>query len=129
MSRTIVLSVGGTSRTLTLDSISSNGTSTFTEKAGPLVGRLKLQSRIRPNATGTVLRATLKLSESQVSPDSTATGGELPKVQYEQVWSHDVTIVAASSIEKRTSLVDLTAALVATQEVRDMVINGADPAI
>lgn len=129
MSRTIVLSVGGNNRTLTLDSISSNGTSTFTEKAGPLVGRLQLQSRIRPNAAGTVLRASLKLSESQVSSDSAIPGDGLPKVQYVQVWSHDVSVVVASSVEKRTSLVDLTAALVATQEVRDMVINGADPAV
>lgn len=129
MSRTIVLSVGGKSRTLTLDSISSNGTATFTEKAGPLVGRLQLQSRIRPNAAGTVLRASLKLSESQVSSDTAVVGDGLPKVQYVQVWSHDISIVVTSSVEKRTSLADLTAALVATKEVRDMVINGADPAI
>lgn len=128
MSRTIVLSVSGVNRTLTLDSVSNTGQATFTEKAGPLVGRLRLRTRIKPNAAGSVLRSSLVLSAARVTTGVPATG-ELPKVVYEQVWSHDVSVVQASSEEDRTSLYDLTAALVANAEIKAMIVNGTDPSI
>lgn len=126
MSHSIVLSVGGVNRTLTLDSQNpSTGQSVFTEKSGPLVGRLRLRARIRPNSSGTVLRSTLALSASKVVIGA-AEDGALPKVVYEQVWSHDITVVMASSEADRTALCDLTSALVANADIRSMVINGTD---
>lgn len=124
MGRSIVLVVGGSNRTLTLDSQSSNGTAVFTEKAGPLIGRLRLTSRIAPNGNGSALRASMKLEEASVSDCSATNCGTLPTVQYTQVWSHDISIVTASTEAKRQSLYDLTIALLATAEVEAMVVNG-----
>lgn len=128
MSHSIVLSVGGVDRTLTLDSQNpSTGQSVFTEKSGPLVGRLRLRARIRPNASGTVLRSSLALSASKVVIGAVEDGA-LPKVVFEQVWSHDVTVIMASSEADRATLCDLTGALVTNASIRSMVINGTDPA-
>jgi hypothetical protein len=125
MPRSIVLSVGGENRTLTLDSRSANGAAVFTEKVGPLVGRLRLVARTAPNSAGTVLRTTLKLEKAKVIDCSADSCGKLPEVQYTQVWSHDVSVVTASSTEERTSLYDLTAALIANADVKSVIVDGA----
>lgn len=125
MGRSIALVVGAVTRTLTLDSQSNNGTAVFTEKAGPLIGRLRLVSRISPNGNGSALRSSLKLEKAVVSDCSGTNCGTLPTVQYKQVWSHDISVVTASTEAERQSLYDLTKALIATADVEAMVVDGA----
>jgi len=119
MPNSIVLSVGGTNRTLTLDS-RRDGKAVFTEKTGPLVGRLRLTAKLAPNGAGTVLRGTLKLERAKVVTNESG----IPVVQYTQVWSDDISIVTASSEEERDGLYDLHQALLTNKHVYAMVVNG-----
>jgi len=119
MPNSIVLSVGGTNRTLTLDS-RRDGKSVFTEKTGPLVGRLRLTAKLAPNGAGTVLRGTLKLERAKVVTNESG----IPVVQYTQVWSDDISVVTASSEEERDGLYDLHQALLTNEHVYAMVVNG-----
>lgn len=122
MSKTIALLVGGTTRTLT-EIQSTADRQIFEEKVGPLVGRLRLTASLRQNGAKTAYRVNLKLDQADVVDCSTSVCGELPKVRYTQVWSHDVTIVANSTEASRKSLYDLTESLVATSQVEDLVVN------
>lgn len=119
MPKSIVLSVGGTNRTLTLDS-QRDGKTVFTEKAGPLVGRLRLTAKLTPNGAGTVLRGALKLERAKVITNESG----IPVVQYTQVWSDDISVVTASSEEERDGLYDLHQALLNNEHVYAMVVNG-----
>lgn len=119
MPKSIVLSVGGTNRTLTLDS-QRDGKAVFTEKTGPLVGRLRLTAKLAPNGAGTVLRGALKLERAKVTTNESG----IPVVQYTQVWSDDISVVTASSEEERDGLYDLHQALLANEHVYAMVVNG-----
>lgn len=119
MPKSIVLSVGGNDRTLTLDS-QRDGKAIFTEKVGPLVGRLRLTARLTPNGAGSVLRGALKLERAKVVTNESG----IPAVQYTQVWSDDISIVTASSEEERDGLYDLHAALLTNVHVRAMVVDG-----
>lgn len=119
MPKSIVLSVSGIDRTLTLDS-QRDGKAVFTEKAGPLVGRLRLTAKLAPNGTGSVLRGALKLERAKVVNNESG----IPVVQYTQVWSDDISIVTASSEEERTGLYDLHHALLTNVHVRAMVVDG-----
>nr|2QUD_A Chain A, Coat protein [Pseudomonas phage PP7]2QUD_B Chain B, Coat protein [Pseudomonas phage PP7]2QUX_A Chain A, Coat protein [Pseudomonas phage PP7]2QUX_B Chain B, Coat protein [Pseudomonas phage PP7]2QUX_D Chain D, Coat protein [Pseudomonas phage PP7]2QUX_E Chain E, Coat protein [Pseudomonas phage PP7]2QUX_G Chain G, Coat protein [Pseudomonas phage PP7]2QUX_H Chain H, Coat protein [Pseudomonas phage PP7]2QUX_J Chain J, Coat protein [Pseudomonas phage PP7]2QUX_K Chain K, Coat protein [ len=116
MSKTIVLSVGEATRTLT-EIQSTADRQIFEEKVGPLVGRLRLTASLRQNGAKTAYRVNLKLDQADVVDSG------LPKVRYTQVWSHDVTIVANSTEASRKSLYDLTKSLVATSQVEDLVVN------
>lgn len=120
MPRSIVLSVGAKTHTLTLDS-QRDGKAIFTEKTGPLLGRLRLTAKIAPNGANTVLRDGLKLEKAKVHP---GTDGALPTVQYVQVWSHDISIVIASDEAEREGLYNLNAALLANEHVRAMIVSG-----
>nr|QIE08204.1 degron-tevS-PCP-cNOT7-2A-PCP-cNOT7-ppvS-degron [Vector 2i_pSin-PPVp-NOR-TEVp] len=115
-SKTIVLSVGEATRTLT-EIQSTADRQIFEEKVGPLVGRLRLTASLRQNGAKTAYRVNLKLDQADVVDSG------LPKVRYTQVWSHDVTIVANSTEASRKSLYDLTKSLVATSQVEDLVVN------
>lgn len=119
MPKSIVLSVGGNDRTLTLDS-QRDGKAVFTEKTGPLVGRLRLTAKLAPNGAGTVLRGALKLERAKVITNESG----IPVVQYTQVWSDDISVVTASSEEERDGLYDLHHALLSNVHVRSMVVNG-----
>lgn len=115
-SKTIVLSVGEATRTLT-EIQSTADRQIFEEKVGPLVGRLRLTASLRQNGAKTAYRVNLKLDQADVVDSG------LPKVRYTQVWSHDVTIVANSTEASRKSLYDLTKSLVATSQVEDLVVS------
>lgn len=121
MPKSIALLVNAVTRTLTLDS-NKDGELTFTEKTGPLVGRLRIKTRNKPNVAGTVNRGRIVIEQSKV--DSVSVVGMLPKVQYTQVWSSDVTIVTAGTEESRTELCDLAKAVFSHDDVRAMFING-----
>lgn len=120
MPRSIALLVGAETHTLTLDS-QRDGKAIYTEKTGPLIGRLRLTAKVSPNAAGTVLRDGLKVEKAKVL---LGTDGALPTVQYVQVWSHDISVVTASSEEERNGLYDLNVALLANADVRAMVVSG-----
>lgn len=122
MPRSIVLSVSGVDRTLTLDS-QRDGKTIYTEKTGPLVGRLRLTAKVAPNTAGSVLRSNMKVEQRKVV-DATTPLGVVPVVQWTQVWSHDVSVVTTSSDADRDALYDLNIAVLANANVREMVVDG-----
>lgn len=123
MAQTIVLLVGGASRTLTLVN-ELNGVRTFEELTGPLVGRLKLTTSTRDSgAERKAIRHTLKLDYAEVVDCSSGTCGALPEVRYTELWSNDIVVVKAGSEAHRQGLYDLQTALIATSEVENLVVK------
>lgn len=123
MAKSIVLSVGGINRTLTL--VRTDGiNSVYEEQTGPLLGRLRLTSSSKDNTAGTVVRTRLKLERSQVDVTSAAPGiAASTKVRYQEVWSDDITIVKQGESAGRTELYELKVALVSNDVIRDLVVD------
>lgn len=126
MSKSIALLVGGNTYTFTYDRTQANGEEIFTAKTGPLVGRMRIRSRLAPNKAGSVNRISLMLDVPKVVDGDGVTPGTQAKVAFTQVWSHDVSVVTSSEEANRTLLHGLTAALIASTDVVGMVVNGTN---
>lgn len=126
MSKSIALSVGGDTYTFTYDRSTPNGEEIYTAKTGPLVGRMRLRSKIIPNKAGTVNRIGLVLDVPKVLDGDAITAGVQPKVAFTQVWSHDVSVVTGSDEADRVLLQGLTQALVSHADVVSMVVQGTN---
>lgn len=126
MSKSIALLVGAATHTFTYDRTSANGEEIFTVKSGPLVGRMRLRSKLAPNKAGSVNRISLALDVPKVVDADGVTPGTQAKVAFTQVWSHDVSVVTMSDESDRTFLADATVALIGHADVKAMVINGSN---
>lgn len=126
MSKSIALLVGGTTYTFTYDRTTSNGEEIFTAKTGPLVGRMRLRSKILPNKAGSVNRIGLVLDVPKVVDGDGVTPGIQAKVAFTQVWSQDISVVTSSDEADRILLAGLTEALISSPSVTAMVVNGTN---
>lgn len=126
MSKTIALLVDAVTHTFTYDRTAPNGEEIFTAKVGPLVGRMRLRSRVAPNNAGTVNRIRLFCDVPKVVDGDAITAGVQPKVAFTQVWSHDVSIVTFSDESDRKLIFGLQRALLGSADVEAMVVNGSN---
>ncbi|UOL49029.1 MAG: putative coat protein [Leviviridae sp.] len=126
MSKSIALLVDTVTHTFTYDRTLPNGEEIFTVKTGPLLGRMRIRSKIAPNQSGSVNRCRLIVDVPKVVDEDGINAGIQPKVAFTQVWSQDVSVVTFSDVADRALLYGVVKALGASPEVSAMIQNGSN---
>lgn len=124
MSKSIVLSVAGNDHTFTFDRINEIGEEVYSQKTGPLLGRMRIRARVKPNAAGTVNRVTYALDVPKVVDGDPLVAGTQPKVQFVQAASGNYTVFLGSESADREFLHGLHSAFVAHADAKAMVTDG-----
>lgn len=126
MSKSIALLVDGVTHTFTYDRTQANGEEIFTAKSGPLLGRMRIRSKLAPNQAGTVNRFRYVVDVPKVSDGDATASGVQAKVAFTQVWSGDVSVVTSSDEADRVLLLGIAKALTAHADFGQVVLNGAN---